>query len=144
MKAYNIRVYGIIVNGNEEVLISDERRHGQSFSKFPGGGLEWGEGFKDCLTRELQEELQIDVESAELFYLTEHFQKSAFNEDHQLISIYYAVKSFDGVIETHDHEVPMIFEGEEFRWLRLDQSNTDDLTFPIDKLVLNKLVKEHQ
>jgi len=57
LKRYNLRVYALIINDNNEVLVSDERRHGRSFTKFPGGGLEWGEGLKDGLVRELSEEL---------------------------------------------------------------------------------------
>ncbi|TNE74221.1 MAG: NUDIX hydrolase, partial [Bacteroidetes bacterium] len=59
---FNIRVYGILLNEKNEVLLSDERRFGTAFTKFPGGGLEWGEGIKDALIRELQEELNIDAE----------------------------------------------------------------------------------
>ena len=56
MKKFNIRVYGILINQNKEILVLDETRNGYSFTKFPGGGLEWGEGFKECLEREFEEE----------------------------------------------------------------------------------------
>ena len=49
MNTTNIRVYGIIINDENQVLLSDELRFGNAFTKFPGGGLEWGEGTKDCL-----------------------------------------------------------------------------------------------
>ena len=51
-----IRVYAIIVNENQEVLISDEFQPGIKMTKFPGGGLEFGEGTIDGLKRELREE----------------------------------------------------------------------------------------
>ena len=49
MKRFNIRVYGILINDRNELLVSDELIKGLQFTKFPGGGLEWGEGTMDCL-----------------------------------------------------------------------------------------------
>ena len=54
MKSFNIRVYGILLNDRNEVLVSDECRNGYSFTKFPGGGLEFGEGLVDGLKREFE------------------------------------------------------------------------------------------
>jgi len=51
-----IRVYGLIINEWEEVLVTDEFQLGQRMTKFPGGGLHFGEGPVDCLVREMQEE----------------------------------------------------------------------------------------
>ena len=54
---FNLRVYGLLINELNQVLISDENRNGFAFTKFPGGGMEFGEGFKETLIREFQEEL---------------------------------------------------------------------------------------
>ncbi|MFN5910799.1 MAG: NUDIX domain-containing protein, partial [Bacteroidota bacterium] len=67
MKRFNLRVYGILINDRDEVLVSDECRNGFSFTKFPGGGVEVGEGFPQALEREFEEELGIRVEVGELF-----------------------------------------------------------------------------
>ena len=45
------RTYGILINEKQEVLISDEFRFGRYFRKFPGGGVEKGEGILDALKR---------------------------------------------------------------------------------------------
>ncbi len=71
MEKFNLRVYGLLVNDLGQVLISDEYRNDYAFTKFPGGGMEFGEGFKQTLKREFQEELNIDVEVGDLFYFNE-------------------------------------------------------------------------
>src|SRR5690554_8176433 len=93
--AFNIRVYGILINAQDEVLLSDERRFGREFTKFPGGGLKHGEGLKDCVQREFKEELDLEVEVHDLIYLTDFYQVSAFNPQDQIISVYYRVSAKD-------------------------------------------------
>ncbi|MFT5777658.1 MAG: 8-oxo-dGTP diphosphatase [Crocinitomicaceae bacterium] len=137
---YNIRVYAIIFNDKDEVLVSDEPRHGVSFTKFPGGGLEWGEGTKECLKRELQEELELDASIGELFYVNDFFQVSAFRDTDQLISFYYLISEIDfEQIQCSEHPVPMIEEGEKFRWIKRAQISPDQMTFPVDKVVAEML-----
>ncbi|MFN5439619.1 MAG: NUDIX hydrolase, partial [Bacteroidota bacterium] len=41
---FNIRVYGILISDDNQVLVSDEFIRGNYYTKFPGGGLEFGEG----------------------------------------------------------------------------------------------------
>lgn len=140
MKRFNLRVYGIIINEKDEVLVSDECRFGRSFTKFPGGGLEWGEGVKDCLQREIREELGLNSEIGELFYVNDFFQQSAFRAEDQLMSFYFRVDSISyAEIPTSDHEVPLSEEGEKFRWIKRELLTPDHFTFPIDKLVAEKL-----
>ena len=40
MYKFNVRVYGLLINECNQILISDEEEYGVRFSKFPGGGLE--------------------------------------------------------------------------------------------------------
>ncbi len=136
MKKFNIRVYGILINHNKEILVLDETRNGFHFTKFPGGGLEWGEGFQDCLKREFEEELAVKVTVLDLFYINDDFVSSAFQSEDQLISVYYlvSINKEDVLIQKTDFEVP--------RWVSLNQIKDNDLTFPIDKRVLLKLKKE--
>ena len=61
MHHFNIRVYGILVNEQKQVLVADEYIRGGYYTKFPGGGLEFGEGTRDCLKREFIEEMNLSV-----------------------------------------------------------------------------------
>ncbi len=139
MGKFNVRVYGIWINESNEILLSDERIGDFCFTKFPGGGLEWGEGIIDCLIREWKEELDTDIEIIEHIYTTDFFQKSAF-DDSQVISIYYRVKPkfFPSLVyksKVFDFD-NVGNEENTFRWKMMDDLTEDNLTFPIDKKVL--------
>ena len=145
MYQFNVRVYGLLINNQNEVLVSDEQEYGMRFTKFPGGGLEYGEGLTDGLKREFMEECNAEIEVLGHFYTTDFFVKSAFN-DSQIISVYYLVKNvneLDLSIKTKVFD----FDGEgevlqAFRWLKLDTLSADDFTFPIDKYVAKLLIEQ--
>src|SRR5688500_9359534 len=94
---FNIRVYGILINDKNQVLVSDEFIRGNYYTKFPGGGLEPGEGTRDCLKREFKEEMDLEVEVGDHIYTTDFYQVSAFNPAHQIISIYYFAKALEPI-----------------------------------------------
>lgn len=144
-KRLNIRVYGVLLNDLGDVLLSSENRKGFSFTKFPGGGLEWGEGTVDCLQREWKEELGLEINIKEHFYTTDYFQKSAFREADQLVSIYYLLRN-EGVIKKIEN-MQTALDVEKgnthfFHWEKLSNLKAEKLTFPIDQLVLEKLKKQ--
>lgn len=144
MKQFNVRVYGLLINSKKEILVSDERRNGFSFTKFPGGGLEFGEGVVDALIREFSEELAIDVSIGELFYVNDFFQLSAFNENHQLLSFYYFVNYIKSEeLGQEKYSFPLKEEGEKQRWVSIDKLKETDFTFPIDKIVIEKIKMIH-
>jgi ADP-ribose pyrophosphatase YjhB (NUDIX family) len=139
-KRFNLRVYGLLINAANEVLVSDEMRYGRAFTKFPGGGLEWGEGLREALKREFREELNLDCIVLDLYYVNDFFQASAFRADDQLLSFYFrvALEEFDQIPAT-SHNWPLTEEGEKFRWLSLEEIHEDQFTFPIDQLVAKRL-----
>jgi mutator protein MutT len=142
MNNFNIRVYGLLINEDNHILISDERRNNFSFTKFPGGGLEFGEGIKDALIREFQEELSLEIIVGELFYFNEHFQASAFNSKHQLFSFYYLVTSkYMKNVGSELYDVPLLIEGEKQRWVKINHDLIEKMTFPIDKITVSKLIE---
>lgn len=144
-KHFNIRVYGILINEANEVLVCDELIKGHPISKFPGGGLEFGEGPLDCIKREFIEETGFAVEVTDHFYTTDFYQVSAYNTSHQIISIYYLVKPVgDFPIKTTDKIFDFNKTGgydQTFRWVSLAKISGDDLTLPIDKVVGDLLKK---
>lgn len=133
-KHFNIRVYGIWLQ-NERVLVSEEEIKGTNFLKFPGGGLELGEGVIDCLKREWFEELGMDINVLEHFYTTDYFQPSAF-DDSQIISIYYKVEPIN-----QDNYIINRNENEHSYWLKLEEITKDTFSLPIDKRVAKMLTE---
>lgn len=92
MFKFNIRVYGLVINDKKQILITDEFRLGMRMTKFPGGGLRFGEGTVDCLRREFREELNSEIEIIRHFYTTDYYQPTMLLDvPQQLISIYYLV-----------------------------------------------------
>jgi mutator protein MutT len=143
MGRFNIRIYGLLINELDQVLVSDECQNGYAFTKFPGGGLESGEGFVHALLREFREELGIDVKVGELFYFNEYYQPSVFKPEDQVHSFYYQVSYSDWRnIITDQHEVPLTEEGEKHRWIHLRDLKIEDFTFPIDKIVVKRLLDQ--
>ncbi|NCA21948.1 MAG: NUDIX hydrolase, partial [Crocinitomicaceae bacterium] len=112
MKRFNLRVYGLIINDKQEVLLSDENRFGHFFTKFPGGGVEAGEGIIEALHREFKEELDLEIKEATPFYYNDFYQESAFRKEDQIVSFYYLVKCDLSKIKVQDNEIPFDEEGE--------------------------------
>lgn len=147
---FNIRVYGILLTQEKQVVVSDEFIRGGYYTKFPGGGLEFGEGTRDCLKREFKEEMNLEVEIGDHIYTTDYFQMSAFNPSHQIISIYYFAKALEPFtvdfksqpFDFQPHQVASPKgEAEVFRLIEWNDFNEELVTLPIDKIVA-KLLKE--
>lgn len=139
MYLFNVRVYGILLDDQNRVLISDERTQNVSFTKFPGGGLEYGEGLIDALKREYMEECGAEIEVLRHVYTTDFFERSSFNHS-QILSIYYQVQTIrplDLDFKQSCFEFEEDQEGDKQEAFRLVSSNIlteDDLTFKTDKV----------
>jgi mutator protein MutT len=146
IKRFNVRVYGILINDHNQVLVADEAfTNGTRATKFPGGGLELGEGLIEGLVREFKEECGIDVEVTEHFYTTDFFQPSFFDTNSQIISVYYLCKSKEcDKIKTSDVKFDFVVEdgkeAESFRWVNVAAiGNETSITLPIDVVVQGML-----
>lgn len=150
---FNLRVYGILLGENKKVLVSDEFIRGNYYTKFPGGGLEFGEGTRDCLKREFKEEMDLEVKITDHIYTTDFFQMSAFNPEHQIISIYYFAEALESIkaplrskpFDFDEREMKIYEEKKEtetFRFIDWLDFSEETVTLPIDKVVA-RIVKEN-
>ena len=142
---FNIRVYGILIN-NDQLLVSDEYIKKNKITKFPGGGLEFGEGTKDCLIREFKEELNLSIKVIEHYYTTDFCVNSSFDTNSQIISIYYIVyplekMEFKVSLSSHNYEVK---EGaQSVRWIKLSELKENDFSLIIDRKVGEMLINNN-
>jgi len=134
MNRFNVRVYGLWISQGA-VLVCEEYIRGAQVLKFPGGGLELGEGTLDCLHREFREEMNLEISVLGHYYTTDYFQPSAF-DDSQVLSIYYAVEPRN---EVH---LPLRNEAGHFFMLPLADL-LQSLSLPIDKKVAALLCQQY-
>ncbi len=149
MALFNVRVYGILLDEEKRLLVSDEFIRGNYITKLPGGGLEIGEGTRDGLAREFMEEANIVVNVGDHFYTTDFYQISAFNNKDQIISIYYLVHTADtSLINAKEKAFDFLPEevedkngtAEHLRWIPFHELSEDTMTLPIDKIAVKMLV----
>ncbi|MES2893829.1 MAG: NUDIX domain-containing protein [Bacteroidota bacterium] len=141
-----VRVYGILINEQRQVLVSDEFIRGNYYTKFPGGGLEVGEGTRDCLKREFMEEMNLNVSVGEHIYTTDFFVESAFDIAKQILSIYYFATALEAItvplrttpFDFDEQQMKVyseIAQTETFRFIDWDDFSAESVTLPIDKIV---------
>lgn len=150
---FNLRVYGVFINEKKQILVSDEYIREKYYTKFPGGGMEIGEGTRDCLKREFKEEMNLAIEVGAHLYTTDYYQQSAFNSEQQIISIYYYVEPLEPIkfplrekaFEFTEEQLKIYKEKtsiETFRFIDLKDFSEENVTLPIDKIVAG-LIKKH-
>ncbi len=149
---FNVRVYGIFVDEEKGILVSDEYIQKNFYSKFCGGGLEFGEGPIDCLIREFKEEMDLDIKVTRHLYTTDFFIESKFAPDQQVISIYYEVEPAsipDYPVQANNYSSDDFFLGNEhgverFRYIPLASFTEDSVSLPIDKIVAKIILQQYQ
>lgn len=153
IRRFNVRVYGFILRDGPraddgttgmEVLLSDESIMGRNCTKWPGGGLEFGEGPEECLRREAEEEMAQDMRVGRLIHATRGFVRSAWRPEEQVLCHYYLAHiASPQLLRTSD--VPFGFAPgsvQSFRWVPVAALREEDLTFATDREALLSL-KEH-
>lgn len=134
---FTVRVYGILVNDRSQVLVADEFIAGKLVTKFPGGGLEFGEGTIQCLQREFREETGQEINLIKHLYTTDFYIRSKVNPEFQVIAVYYSVSCDKTDLITVDKTN----EGIVLRWLPVFELNENTMTLESDKAALKLLIE---
>lgn len=143
----SVRVYGVLLQ-HDRLLLSRENIRGRLYTKFPGGGLELGEGPRDTLIREFQEEAALDITPQSHLYTTEDYIPSAFDERTQVLSIYYWVSSSPEALQAlpapyHRPEPEKLPHPGDllYFWQPLNQLKAEICELPLDRRVIRLLQK---
>ncbi|WP_312556624.1 NUDIX hydrolase [Empedobacter brevis] len=139
MKPFNVRVYALLEHKGK-LLVIHEPFQGKLIYKFPGGGLEFGEGTRDCLKREFKEELYLDVVIGSHFYTQDFFVRNAFDPREQVLLIYYKVTITDKALsklKVLDADI------NELLWIKPTDLNAEKFTLDADKVVIELYKKEN-
>ncbi len=139
MKPFNVRVYALLEHKGK-LLVIHEPFQGKLIYKFPGGGLEFGEGTRDCLKREFKEELYLDVVIGTHFYTQDFFVRNAFDPTEQVLLIYYKVTITDKALsklKVLDADI------NELLWIKPTDLNAEKFTLDADKVVIELYKKEN-
>src|SRR5262245_7365193 len=101
---------GVILNSRNEVLLALRPldKHQGGLWEFPGGKVEDGEPVKVALARELLEELNLDVLTAQPLLVTEH----DYGDKHVKLDV-WIVRDFSGE--------PQGREGQVIRWCPISE-----------------------
>ena len=88
----------------------------------PGGVLEFGEGFKECLVREIKEEFDFEIEPLEMLESVNHLIP---NEKQHWVAICFVSKIKSGKPKILEPE-----KCEEFGWFSLSEMEKMNVTLP--------------
>lgn len=124
---------GVIYNEAGNILIDRRRAEGEmgGLWEFPGGKIEQNETVRDCIKREIREELGIEVAVKQCLSTIEH-QYSKFKVT---LFVYYC---------QHTKGEPQAIECEENRWVKvseLNQYNFCDANYQIIDLLQSSFEK---
>ncbi len=103
-----IKVRAVILH--EGKLLAVRHPHDTSFAALAGGHLEWGEDIKECLSREIIEELGVKPEIGRLFYINNFSQ----SDGKQYVEFFFEVKNGIDYLDTekltrsHAHKIAEI------------------------------------
>jgi len=124
-------VTAAVIEKNGHILIAKRKkgkRHVGNW-EFPGGTLEEGETYEQCLKRELQEELAITSEIGDLICSNEY----DYTPDWTVKLLVYRATVVSGAFNLNDHE--------EIRWVKPEDLVRYD--FPeADRPIVEKLILE--
>lgn len=108
---------GVVWNTQQQILIDRRRPEGAmgGLWEFPGGKIEPGETIEECIQREIEEELGIEIEVGKHLITIEH--------DYSHLRVTLTVHHC-----RHLSGIPQLIECDEIRWVTLDE--IDRFNFP--------------
>ena len=128
-----IRVTAAIIELENKILIAQRKAKDSLFGglwEFPGGKIEDGETPKECMARELKEELEIEVEVGRLIISNKHRYPNGIYE-----LLVYKVEHISGNFVLNDHD--------EVKWITIDEISNFEFP-PANTPIINYLKNSYE
>ena len=128
-----IRVTAAIIESENKFLIAQRKAKDSLFGglwEFPGGKIEDGETPKECMARELKEELEIEVEVGRLIISNKHRYPNGIYE-----LLVYKVEHISGNFVLNDHD--------EIKWITIAEISKFDFP-PANTPIINYLKNSYE
>jgi phosphoglycolate phosphatase len=121
-------VGGLIFNAKNEVLMIRTHKWSNKWG-IPGGKIKWGETSETALRREIKEETGLKVTDIEFVLVQDCIHSKEFYRDAHFVLLNYACRC------AGKPQVKLNEEGQEFRWLQLNEARTLKLNKPTKILI---------
>jgi 8-oxo-dGTP diphosphatase len=128
-----IKVTAAVIENGGKVLIA-RRKKGDRFEglwEFPGGKIEAGENPRECLRRELREEMDVEAEAGELL-CSVPFETSGLSIE----LMAFRTRLSPGDVRCHDHD--------EIRWIEPERLEDFDLSEPDRRVAAIVFPRRHR
>ena len=112
-----IRCRAIIINDGKLLVV--KHKPNSDFYALPGGHLEWGEGVKECMIREIIEELGVRPEPGRLLYVNTFIDKTRMIHSVEFFFEVLNAKDYvntETLSKSHAHEIA------ESRWIGQEEN----------------------
>ncbi len=116
---YPILVTAAIIQDNGKYLITQRpanSSHGAKRWEFPGGKVDFGEDLKECLKREIYEELGIKISVGDFFGYSSH----VYGDEKHVILFGFHCKCISGKLQKHGIE--------DYAWVAPEEMCNYDIT----------------
>lgn len=145
LDGFNLRSYGLLIEKGKVLLSKEWYPHfPEGMIKFPGGGVQLGEGVADAVKREFMEELQMPITVKDIFHVPHGFLKSHFDNT-QVVSFYWNVTRLGGQVPLSSPREILTDRGtpgrQKFMWIDLKEFDALKMTFPFDQEVGHRLLE---
>lgn len=110
MKELLIRCRGIIINDNKLLVV--KHSGGRDFYALPGGHLDYGENPKECIERELIEELGVKPIIGRLLFVYTYTK-----EERHFVEFFFEIKNGSEYLLHEEKEKSHAYEIEEVLWV---------------------------
>lgn len=126
-------VVGVLIFNDERKIFLGRSKKWSDKWAVPGGHLEWGETFFECVKREVKEETNMEVKDVKFVGLQENIFSEAYFKPKHMVFLDYSCNAVTYDIILND-------EIQEYKWVKPKEALSKyDLTDGTNKIIKNYL-----